>query len=266
MIAYSCNLSCAGCISLSDIKRNGVADYDDIVNWCVSWSKLVAPEVVCLFGGEPLLHPRVLDLCKIVRDCWPDCTLRIITNRYLLDSYQTSKWFDFAPVELQISIHRKDHESIINDKIKKILLHKKNWRVARHGGSHHKQIEWSADGVSIYKSIFKDFIIPYKKINDKIEPWNSDPAAAHKICGSPNTPILYNGKLYKCPPVANIIDLTKQTYKDYQGYSTADNLEEFITNIGKPESVCGFCPDQNQAVVVDHFDEKNVIVKQKISY
>ncbi len=265
MIAYSCNLSCAGCISLSDRKREGIASYDDIVSWCKSWAEKITPEVVCLFGGEPLLHPKLIDLCKIIKDYWPNTTIRVITNGYLLDSFESSAWFTLAPIEIQISIHRKDHESLINEKIKKILLHRKDWKIKKHGGAHHKQIEWQSDRVSIYKSIFKDFVIPYKQIENDIVPWNSDPVESHKICGSPNTPILYKGKLYKCPPVANIIDLTKQTYQSYTGYSINDDIAEFVANINKPELVCGFCPSRSQAVIIDHFNLKNVIVKQKIS-
>ncbi len=266
MIAYSCNLACAGCISLSDRKRDGIASYEEIQSWIVQWKEKISPDVISIFGGEPCLHPKLIDICKLIRINWPGSTIRLITNGYLLDQFQSNSWFDFAPFEIQISVHRKDHEPVINQKIKEILVHKKDWKVKKYGGADHKQIEWCTSGVKIYKSIFKDFVTPYKQDNSKIMPWNSDPSQSHKICGSPSTPILYKGKLYKCPPVANIIDLTEEIYENYQGYGINDNLEEFIYNIGKPESICGFCPNKNQAVIVDHSKIQNVTVKQKISY
>lgn len=262
MVAYSCNLSCTGCISLSDRQRDGVASYLDIQSWLQDWGQKINPNVITLFGGEPCLHPDLVDICRSVRSTWPQSTIRLITNGYLLDNFDSSAWFEFANFEMQISIHRKDHEKIINQKIKNILSHRKNWRVSVHGGNNHKQIEWVSDSVSIYKSVFKDFIIPFK--GQDITPWDSDPAEAHKICGSPATPILYKGKLYKCPPIANIIDLTGSYYADYYGYGSGDDLTNFVNAINKPESVCGHCPSRSQAVVIDHMNLKNVKVKQKI--
>ena len=263
MIAYSCNLSCAGCISLSDLPRKGIAKTDEILSWIKEWSSVIQPQVVAIFGGEPCLHPDLVDICKQVRVQWPDSIIRLITNGYLLDNFDCAEWFNLGRFEIQVSVHRKDHEELINTKIKKILEYKKGWRVQKHNNIGHKQIEWLNDNLSIYKSIFKDFITPYK---DQLKPWNSDPAAAHRICGSPSTPILYKGKLYKCPPIANLIDLTGNSYANYQGVSPTDNIESFVSNIGRPENVCGNCPDQTQAVIINHFNIKNVVVKQKISY
>jgi organic radical activating enzyme len=263
MIAYSCNISCAGCISLSDFKRTGIASYIDIKSWINLWCTKIQPEVVTIFGGEPCLHPDLIEICLYVRQYWPTCRIRLITNGYLLDNFDSGAFFNIKNFEIQVSIHRKDHESIINDKIKKILLHRKSWKVNQVGGEHHKQVEWVNEDLTIYKSIFKDFVIPYRLDNKKIVGWNSNPSESHKICGSPSTPILFKGKLYKCPPVANIIDITKQTYMNYDGYDINDDLSLFVDNIGKPESVCSFCPEQQHNNVIDHLDTKNVQVKQK---
>ena len=264
MIAYSCNISCAGCISISDIKRSGVESFELLVDSITKWKTVILPDVVTLFGGEPCLHPQLQDLCKEIRAAWPDSTIRLITNGYLLDNFDSSKWFDFVPFEFQVSIHRKDHESIINKKIKNIIQHRRPWTVSKQGGANqHRQITWTHNNFSVYKSIFSDFVVPYKKTQDQYLPWHSDPTEAHKICGSPATPILYKGLLYKCPPVANIIDITGDNWFDYHAVGAHDNLNEFVQNIGRPESVCGQCPDRTQAVVINHFDKENVIVRHK---
>ena len=264
MIAYSCNISCAGCISISDIKRSGIEPFDLLRDSIVKWSSVVAPDVVVVFGGEPCLHPKLQDICKEIRQAWPDSIIRLITNGYLLDNFDPSVWFDFEPFEMQISIHRKDHESIINKKIKNIIQHRRPWTVSKQGGfRQHRQITWTYNNFSVYKSIFSDFVVPYKKLSSKLLPWHSSPEAAHKICGSPTTPILYKGFLYKCPPVANIIDITGENWYDYQAVDVTDDMAAFINNIGRPESVCGQCPDSSQAVVIDHFAKENVVVRQK---
>lgn len=266
MIAYSCNLSCAGCISLSDRAREGVAPLAEIKQWINHWSGLINPKVVTLFGGEPCLHPQLLEICQSLKQYWPDSIIRLITNGYLLDNFDSSVWFQFSPIEIQISVHRKDHESIINQAIKKILLHRNDWKISKTPDDSHKQLTWTSNGIKVYKSIFKDFIIPFKSINGDIEPWHSRPEKAHAICGAPNTPILYKGRLYKCPAVANAMDLSKKNWFEYRPCDSEHDLDHFIENIGRPEQVCGQCPELNQAIVIDHFDKNNVIVKQKISY
>lgn len=264
MIAYSCNISCAGCISISDIKRSGIEPFDQLVDSINRWKNLLTPSVVTIFGGEPCLHHRLIDICTEIRRAWPDSTIRLITNGYLLDNFESSVWFDFEPFELQVSIHRKDHESDINNKIKNILQHRAPWKIFQQGGDkQHRQLTWTHNKFSIYKSIFKEFVVPYKKVSDELLPWYSDPIQAHAICGAPATPILYKGLLYKCPPVANAIDITNKNWFNYNAIDIDGDLETFINNIGRPELVCGQCPDLTQAVVINHFEKENVVVRQK---
>ena len=264
MIAYSCNISCRGCISLSDFKRNGVASLDDITKWIEHWSTILQPEVVALFGGEPCLHPELIEICNRVRKAWPTTTIRLITNGYLLKNFDSAAWFDFEPFEMQVSIHRADHRATIDQAIKNILLTRKGWQIKTSDDPQdHRQISWQLGNFRIYKSIFKDFVVPFRLENNKILPWKSDPAEAHAICGSPSTPILYKGQLYKCPAVANAMDITGENWFDYKPCSDAAQLDEFVAGIGVPESVCGQCPNRSQAVVIDHLNKVNVIVKQK---
>ena len=258
MIAYSCNIACAGCISISDRKRDGVASLEDISAWCTKWQEYLDPEVITIFGGEPCLHPKLVEVCETVRSAWSNSVIRLITNGYLLDNFDPSDWFTLGKFEMQVSVHRQDHRAIIDSAIKNILLQRSNWKTTAHGGDDHKQIAWVNGDVTIYKSMFKDFIVPYK---DNVQPWHSDPTQAHKICGSPNTPILYKGLLYKCPAVANAIDISGENWFDYRAYDVNDNLAEFVSNINKPETVCGQCPDQQQAVIINHFDINNVKTK-----
>ena len=258
MVAYSCNISCVGCISISDRKRDGIANLEDIADWCEKWKNYIDPEIITVFGGEPCLHPKLVTVCQTIRTAWPKSIIRLITNGYLLDNFNPADWFTLGSFEIQISLHRLDHRKTIDRAIKNILLQRNDWKITTHGGKDHKQIAWTSDNISIYKSIFKEFVIPYK--ND-LKPWYSDPAKAHEICGSPNTPILYKGLLYKCPAVANAMDISGENWFNYRPYDINDNLQEFIDNIGKPEVLCGQCPDKQQAVIINHFDIKNVKTK-----
>jgi hypothetical protein len=128
---------------------------------------------------------------------------------------------------------------------------------------HMSKIKYTNEDEYLFKQVLNslDFIVPYKQQQDIIIPWNSDPAEAHKICGSPATPILYKGLLYKCPAVANAIDISRENWFNYRAYDITDNLQEFVNNINRPEPVCGQCPNKQQAVIIDHFDKNNVKTK-----
>ena len=79
-VAYACNLSCKGCISLSDFDRRGVESLKDIKEQCKTWSKILDPSIISIFGGEPLLHPRIKQVLDIIRESWPNAIIRFITN------------------------------------------------------------------------------------------------------------------------------------------------------------------------------------------
>ena len=114
-VAYACNLACKGCISLSDFDRRGVESLQDIESQCHIWSKIVDPSIISIFGGEPLMHPRIEKVLTIIREAWPLAQIRFITNGYLLKRYDPELWFRIGQLEMQISIHRQDHEKLITN-------------------------------------------------------------------------------------------------------------------------------------------------------
>ena len=102
--------------------------------------------------------------------------------------------------------------------------------------------------------------MPYRLENGELKPFNSDPAKAHSICGSPDVPILYRNRLYKCAPLPNILELDKKQHYSYEGVEPDGDVASIINNIGKPESVCAMCPE-NRDHSIDHFNKENVRVK-----
>jgi hypothetical protein len=169
-------------------------------------------------------------------------------------------WFKFGPMEMQVSIHRQDHEALITSEIKRIVKRRKDWQAVRSMSDGHKQLELHNKDLSIYKSKFKRFVMPYRLDNGELTPFKSNPKKAHSICGSPDTPILYNNKLYKCAPLPNILELDKGRHYKYEGTSANGDVATLVKNINKAESVCAMCPD-NINHSIDHFNKDNVHVK-----
>lgn len=259
-IAYACNLSCKGCISLSDFDRRGVESLKDIEDQCKTWSQILDPSIISIFGGEPLMHPRIAKVLDAIRKYWPNTQIRLITNGYLLPKFDPEMWFNYKGLEMQVSIHRQDHEKIITDEIKRIVKCRNDWQAVKSNAGGHQQLELHNKDLKIYKSKFKRFVMPYKIEDGELKPFNSEPKKAHSICGSPDVPILYKNKLYKCAPLPNILELDKGNHYKYEGIESTGDVKTLVNNINKPESVCAMCPDSIDHSV-DHFDKENVRVK-----
>ena len=259
-VAYACNIACKGCISLSDFNRKGVESLKDIEDQCKTWSKILDPSIISIFGGEPLLHPRIQKVLECIRTAWPNAMIRFITNGYLLRKHDPNIWFSIGSLEMQISIHRQDHEQMITKEIKRIVECRKGWAATRSTVEGHRQLELHHEDLTIYKSKCKTFVMPYRLENGELRPFNSDPKKAHSICGSPATPILYRNKLYKCAPLPNILELDKGKHYKYKGIGPKDDISNLIENINKPESVCAMCPE-HRSHSIDHFKKENVHVK-----
>ena len=91
-------------------------------------------------------------------------------------------------------------------------------------------------------------------------PFKSNPAKAHSICGNPNVPILYKNKLFKCAPIANLLDLPNTKGYKYKPINSYDNVDKFVSLIGKPESICSMCPE-SRSHAIDHYAKGEVHVK-----
>ena len=262
-IAYACNLACKGCLSLSDFDRKGIMPFEDVVQSIDTWKDKITPDVLTMFGGEPLLHPKLFDIIKYVKTVWPDVTIRLITNGYLLSRRDPTVWFDFAPFEIQVSVHRLDHEDMITKNILSIIKQKSDWSIVKttdgSDGFHH-MYEWQRPGMKIWKGKFGQFVIPYDQKDNKLVPFKSNPAKAHAICGNPNVPVMYKNKLYKCAPIANLLDLPNTKGFEYIPTDIQGNIAKFVNAIGKPENICSMCPE-SKTHSIDHYQKGEVHVK-----
>ena len=43
-------------------------------------NSFLVPSVISIFGGEPLLHPRIKQVLELIRKHWPNAVIRFITN------------------------------------------------------------------------------------------------------------------------------------------------------------------------------------------
>ena len=110
-IAYSCNLSCRGCLAISDVPREGVQPYEDVLETIQQWSQVLDPSWIQIFGGEPLMHPRIKDIVRDLRTYWPNARISLPTNGLLLNRIMDKEWAqEVSPLEVRVSLHKNNDE------------------------------------------------------------------------------------------------------------------------------------------------------------
>jgi cyclic pyranopterin phosphate synthase len=102
-VAHHCNLTCRACAHFSPALKQHYIDPDQILRDLSLLSKHYAPEHVRLLGGEPLLHPRLLDVINAVRGSGISSLVRVVTNGVLLWRMESNFWE--AVDEVHVSVY-----------------------------------------------------------------------------------------------------------------------------------------------------------------
>ena len=88
-LADHCNLNCAGCFHYAPFAERRLADLEDVRRDFSRLSVLFKNiRHIRIMGGEPLLHPNVIEAAKIVRVAFPNSKIRIVTNGILLPKFE----------------------------------------------------------------------------------------------------------------------------------------------------------------------------------
>jgi len=277
MIQYACNLSCRGCITMTDYMRKGSVSSKEGDVWLSEWSKVLDVGTICLFGGEPLMNKDITSWIKQTRNYFPHSNIKIISNGlYLEHKNILADLFEVGNATYQISLHWREGDKFTS--IKKNLIAQinqySNWKTVN---SDRKEVVLSVtnDTVTVQLAVFGEFVQPYKGHGASMQPWNSeDVTASYANCGSPLNPILYKNKIYKCGPIANLRDTLElfnlqddpawQKYLSYSGYTSAD-VDELIDDYSRPNSICSMCASNSDAHI-DHYSPASVVEKKEIKW
>jgi sulfatase maturation enzyme AslB (radical SAM superfamily) len=91
-IVDHCNLRCAACCSLSPHLPRWNVDPGDLVGELALAKRAVAPTWFKLVGGEPLLHPRLLECIEAGRASGIAQIVSVTTNGFLLPRQPVDFW------------------------------------------------------------------------------------------------------------------------------------------------------------------------------
>lgn len=64
-VSHTCNFQCQSCAHFSGGSR-GLVDLNDAEAWMNAWRNRLQPGVFGLLGGEPTLHPQLIDFILLV--------------------------------------------------------------------------------------------------------------------------------------------------------------------------------------------------------
>lgn len=242
-----CNLNCKGCTHFSPLAEKFFLDIDVFERDVKRYSKLSKGKLGKLFllGGEPLLHPELIDFLPIARNCFPETRIIMITNGILLEKQEERFWKAFKRYNIEIWVSdymlNLDHEA----------LKKK----AKSYGIFYG-----------YTSVAKDendnkVWTKYKLDLDGKQYW----ANSFKNCCVKNCVTLKNGKLYTCCTMAHIEHFNKYfnqklelTEFDYVDIFKVRSYQAILDAMVKPVPFCRYCKPREKEACIWEVSKKDI--------
>lgn len=278
MVQYACSLSCKGCIVMSNYDRKGHVSWKEGEQWLKEWSTRINPTEVNLMGGEPLLNKDFEQWLYGVREIFPNSRIKFITNGFHYkvrpNLYQWCK--EVGNILVQTSLHYRPPPKEFVDNIM-FFLKQTDWKIDNTPFTQAEKLMMLTDknaSVKWHMNLFGEFRRPFMGEGADMYPANNDDyEGAHRVCGSPSSPIIYRNKLYKCPAIANLEDTLKVFGKENEeqwapylnsGLNYDSDLVGFIDNYNKPNSiVCKACSSNTAEIEYDHYEQGNVITRKE---
>jgi MoaA/NifB/PqqE/SkfB family radical SAM enzyme len=224
-----CNLNCRGCDNFSPLSNKVFADSKIFENDCARIAKLSNGKIdeIQLLGGEPLLHPQVIDFMKIARSAFPSNTISIVSNGILLPKMKEDFWNCCKENNISIIVTKYPINidyTLIEKKIKA------------------KGIAYTYYGNT--ESVDKSMQCLPLDIDGKQNPLDS-----FLRCSRANRCIsLDNGKLYTCSliPYVNYFNSyfdknLKITDSDFIDIYKVKSIDEILDFVAKPMPFCKYC-------------------------
>lgn len=271
MVTQACNLSCYGCTNYSDLAHKGYLTWEQGRLQIEPWLERVNIPDFGILGGEPLMNPDIRNWIRGLREIMPNSQIRFTTNGLLL-----AQNFDIVDllhevgnVVFKIAVHENNSE--LENTIQQVL-DKFEWKeVTEFGVKRLKTTNNLRFHIRRPDIFYKTYIGSY----NNMRPHNSNPADAFSICCQQTCPLLYEGKLYKCSTNGLLADTLSKfnnpNYSEWEPYlvpglgpvCSETELQQFLNNFGKPESICKSCPTnadtQSTVIHLDNVSRKKII-------
>lgn len=227
-----CNLNCVWCEHFSSISKEYYVTLEDVANDFRRLARIKGVNEnkvnIYLLGGEPLLHPQVIQIMESVRSIFPNrdnVDIRLVTNGILLNRMPQLFWDSCANNRITLSVTKYpinvDYAAIEG-------LAKKNG------------VQFEIFHVKITDSM-RTVPIDASGRSSNQNSFENCPIA-HRCC------YLKGDKIYSCPRIPNInsynqhygfdLQVTKHDYIELLDTLSIDDVFSFLDT---PNEFCKYC-------------------------
>lgn len=228
-IVEHCNNRCEGCSHFSPYIKNRFADIDIFKQDITALSEVFHVEVFRFVGGEPLLHPGLLDFIKVVRESGIADHISICTNGLIL--HKMGEEFFKAIDRLAISRYPNEPptEERVAQIVEKCTFYNVECLIDTTDYFSVKFVEYPIKDAGLRHKIFNTCIVAHR--------WN-----CHTI---------HNGYYYLCTPPTISKDYLNAKGMNSPGFAEIDGINlhqpslfqrlgEYLTR-KEPLESCKFC-------------------------
>ena len=224
-----CNLNCKGCEHFSSIAGKKFLDIKKYEQDCMRLNKLTGGSIedISLLGGEPLLHPQIIDFMVLTRKYFPSGMIRIITNGLLLEKQPDIFWEACKENDITITI------SVYPVKINYLYIKAKTDTYGI------KLVFW---GDPINESKY------WRKLRIDLR-GRQNPWISNFLCYASNGCFqLVDGRLFKCWRIAYIHYFNRAfgkeltiSHRDYVDIYKENDLNKILGILRKSAPFCRYC-------------------------
>lgn len=106
-LADHCNLSCQMCDHYSQLSDKWFVDMEQFEKDMIRMGEICDHKLaaISLLGGEPTLHPNIIDCMRITREQFPDTEVIVLTNGTLLLQLEKSEHGNFWEACKKYDVH-----------------------------------------------------------------------------------------------------------------------------------------------------------------
>lgn len=238
-LVHSCNLACEGCSHYSNQGHQGMISLEEADAWMRQWNQRVSPRTFSLLGGEPTIHPKLVDFVSLSRRNWPEARLQLVTNGFLLHRHP-----DLPAVLgndpnacISLSIHHTSPQ--YRERLLPVVRLLVEWT-----RRHSVQIDFRPSHGSWTRR--------YKGFGPSMEPFDDGrPRESWERCPAKYCKQLFRGELWKCAPIAYLpmqhvkygLSAAWTPYLEYKSLASGCTDEELSAFLAlEDESCCRMCP------------------------
>lgn len=231
-----CNLNCKSCTHFSPLAEKFFLDIDEFERDLTRLAELSKGELgeMFLLGGEPLLHPELVDFLPIARNLFPNTKIVIITNGILLSQQDDRFWKACKRYNIQIWVSVYNLQIDTKTPEAKAREYSVFLGYTTTGNNENNQRNWTKSKLDLTGSQY----------------W----IESFEHCSVKNCVTLKHGKLYTCCTLAHIEHFNKYfnqnlevTDFDYVDIYKVKSYKAILDALVKPVPFCRYCTNQYES-------------------